>query len=173
MKKYSELMEELSPKGNYVSVGVTELPTNMVSYLPGKITPEPHITIMYSPSTDVDHDKIQYVLNRRKMNGSRIMVTGVEVFDTTKEDSTEPMGCIVLRVNSPELNDLHNHLTRLGCVYTHEQYKPHATLIYNCPLEQCKIAVKEIEHAISHDGVFLTCTNFTNEQINKDWEKSD
>ncbi len=171
MKTYTELLEELTTEGNYVSIGVTELPTNMVSYLPGKVTPEPHITIMYSPNTDVDKNKIQYVLNRRNMTGMRIMVTGVEVFDTTKDDSKEPIGCIVLRVSSPELNDIHNHLTRLGCRYTYDQYKPHATLIYDCPLEQCKIAAKEIEHNINEDGLFLTCTSFTNSSINKDWDK--
>ena len=168
MKTYSQLMESIH-NGNYVSVGVSGLPTNMVSYLPGKITPEPHITIMYSPDTDVPLDKIQQILNRRSMNGSRLMVTKVEVFDTTKEDSSEPIGCIVLRVHSSELNDLHNHLVRLGCKYTHEQYKPHATLIYKCPLEQCHITAREIESKISHEGMFLTCHDFTNSVLDKDW----
>lgn len=165
MKSFSSWVAENNP-GNYVSVDVSGLPLHLVSTLPGKVNTQPHITLMYSPESAVPLDHIQYLLNRKSLNGTSVMVTGVDIFDS---QSNPEDGCIVLKVKSSLINDLHFALQRLGCKHTYTPFEAHATLIYGCPIEQCKIAVKEIEHKINEDGLFLTCLGFNNQHIDKDW----
>lgn len=171
MKSFSAWVAENNP-GNYVSVDVDGLPLHLVSTLPGKANTKPHITLMYSPESAVPLDHIQYLLNRRNMNGASVIVTGVDIFDSLPDPENglpEHVGCIVLKVNSPQINDLHFALQRLGCKHTYTPFSAHATLIYNCPIEQCRIAVKEIERTINEDGITLMCRGFNNGHIVKNW----
>jgi hypothetical protein len=169
MKTFKEWMKETN-KGNYVSVNVTGLPLHLVSTLPGKVNPEPHITLMYSKESSVPLSHVDYVLKRKSLDGQTLMVTGVDVFDDKDDEGNtkEQTGCLVLKVHSPTLNDIHNHLMRLGCKHSYADFKPHATLIYGCPLEQCKIAAKEIQQHIN-DGMFLTCNGYNNNHIIENW----
>lgn len=169
MKSFSEWVKESNP-GNYVAVNVTGLPVQIVSALPGKVTPDPHITLMYSKNSGVPLANIDYVLKRRSIVGQHIMVTGVDLFDSNdvKTDSGEPTCCIVLKVTSTTLNDIHNNLIRLGCKHSYDKYEPHATLIYGAPVGQATLAKKDIEHKIS-EGIMLTCTSFVNNHIVENW----
>lgn len=171
MKSFSAWVAENNP-GNYVSVDVDGMPLHLVSTLPGKVNTKPHITLMYSPESAVPLDHIQYLLNRRSMLGSSVMVTDADIFDSLPDPENgrpEHLGCIVLKVNSPQINDLHFALQRLGCKHTYTPFSAHATLIYNCPIDQCKLVLDDIKRAISDDGLFLTCRGFNNEHIVKDW----
>jgi hypothetical protein len=173
MQNYTEWVKASNP-GNYVSVDVTGLPTNFVSTLPGNINTKPHITLMYSKDTNVPFSYIDYVLSRRKLNGVVIPVIGVDVFDNPAENEVrdEALGCIVLKVESPILTDIHNHLIRIGCKHSYDEYSPHATLIYNCPLAQCHIAKADIEKQLKNSGLFLTCTTTHNEHVKENWANS-
>lgn len=171
MKSFSSWVKENNP-GNYVSVDVEGLPLNLVAALPGTVNTKPHITLMYSPESSVPLDHINYVLGRKSLLGAVVPVTGVDIFDSLPDDTngrSEHIGCIVLKVNSPQINDLYNHLVRLGCKHTYNPFKAHATLIYNCPIDQCRIATKEIQSKIARDGMFLTCKGFNNNFIDKNW----
>lgn len=171
MKSFSSWVAENNP-GNYVSVDVTGLPLSLVAGLPGQVNSKPHITLMYSPESNVPLEHIAYALNRKPLNGVVVPVTGVDIFDSPPDENdnrVEHVGCIVLKVNSQPINDLHNHLVRLGCKHTYNPYQAHATLIYDCPIEQCKLAAKEIEQKIKDEGIFLTCTKFNNQAIDKNW----
>lgn len=171
MKSFSSWVKENNP-GNYVSVDVEGLPLTLVASLPGTVNSKPHITLMYSPESSVPLDHINYVLGRKSLLGAVVPVTGVDIFDSESDDTngrSEHVGCIVLKVNSPQINDLHNHLVRLGCKHTYNPFNAHATLIYNCPIDQCRIAAKEIQSKIARDGMFLTCKGFNNDFIDKNW----
>ena len=171
MKSFASWVAENNP-GNYVSVDVTGLPLSLVAGLPGQVNTKPHITLMYSPESNVPLDHIAYVLKRKSLNGVVVPVTGVDIFDSPSDKTdnlAERVGCIVLKVNAQQINDLHNHLIRLGCKHTYNPYQAHATLIYNCPIEQCRLALNDIRKKISTEGLFLTCLGFNNQAIIKDW----
>ncbi len=166
MKTFHEWVKENNP-GNYVSVNVTGLPTRYVSTLEGTVTPEPHVTLMYSKLSSVPLHFIDQVLSRRKLAGVQLQVVGVDVFDS-QEDPDK--GCIVLEVKNQMLTDIHNHLLRIGCKHSYAEFKPHATLIYDVPLEQAHITAKEIQSEIS-EGIYLTCTTTNNQWIKENWAK--
>lgn len=171
MKSYTDWVKENNP-GNYVSVDVEGLPTSFVSSLPGIVTPKPHITLMYSKNSHVPLDHINYVLNRRKVSGILVPVVGVSVFDSAPSDNgerDEALGCIVLNVASDVLTDIHAHLTRLGCKHSYPNFEPHATLIYDCPVEQCRIVADEIRREIANSAINLRCTTTHNEHIKENW----
>lgn len=173
MKSYADWVKDNNP-GNYVSVDVTGLPTNFVSALPGIVTPQAHVTLMYSKNSHVPLEHIAYVLKRRPIIGTTLPVVGVSVFDSpSKDDGTrdEKVGCIVLNIHSDALNDIHAHLTRLGCKHSYPNFEPHATLIYDCPIEQCNITANEIRKALETTSIMLTCTKMNNEHIKENWAK--
>ena len=167
MKSFSDWVKENNP-GNYVSVNVTGLPTRYVSTLEGIVTPDPHVTLMYSKASAVPLHFIDQVLARRKLSGLQLQVVGVDVFDS--QDDPEK-GCIVLEVKNSALNDVHNHLLRIGCKHSYPEFKPHATLIYDVPLEQARLAAQEIKAKLYDEGLFLTCTTTNNQWIKENWAK--
>lgn len=173
MKTYKQWVKDNNP-GNYVSVDVTGLPTRLVAALPGKVTPEPHITLMYSKESHVPLEHINHVLKRRSLDGANIPVVGVEIFDSQPKEGEpdQKLGCLVLKVNSPQINEINSHLTRIGCKHSYTPFQAHATLIYDCPMEQCKIAIKEIQRHIDSDGIFLTGGKFNNQWIKENWVDS-
>jgi len=77
----------------------------------------------------------------------------------------------VLTVQSSALNDLHEHLQRIGCKHSYVPYKPHATLIYNVPIDLTEQVKKDIEAEIAKGQIFLTLTKFNNDRVNEDWVK--
>jgi hypothetical protein len=171
MKSYSEWVKENNP-GNYVSVDVEGLPLNLVSALPGTVNTKPHITLMYSKNSHVPLEHIQYVLNKRPLIGTTVMASAADVFDEPPKEGEDERdsqnGCIVLKIKSPILNDIHEHLIRLGCKHSYTPFQSHATLIYGCPLDQCKIALRDIERAVA-DGISLKLTKFNNQWIKENW----
>ena len=166
MKTFAEWVKENNP-GNYVAVNVTGLPTKYVSALEGIVTPDPHVTLMYSKGSAVPLHFIDQVLARRKLSGVPLQVVGVDVFDSQEDPSK---GCIVLEVKNQILTDIHNHLLRIGCKHSYSEFKPHATLIYDVPLEQAKLTADDIRRNLD-GGLFLTCTTTTNQHIKENWAK--
>lgn len=170
MKSYSDWVRETNP-GNYVSVDVIGLPLQLVSALPGQTNDKPHITLMYSKESSVPLDHVAYVLSRKKVIETIIPVIDVSIFPDSESTPEQKLGCIVLKVRHPMLNDIHEHLLRIGCKHSFTPFEPHATLIYKCPIEQCELALDDIKKIIAADGIFLTCTKYNNEVVNKNWVK--
>lgn len=162
---FANWVKENNP-GNYVSVDVTGLPIQLVSYLPGIVNSKPHITLMYSKNSHVPLEHIDYVLRRYKIIGSTVFVDDAAIFDS-QDDSSK--GCIVLKVVSPVLTDIHNHLSRIGLKHSYQEFSPHATLIYDVPLDQAKIELQHIKNYINDNGVTLQLTKFNNEYIKENW----
>lgn len=168
MKSYSEWVKDTNP-GNYVSVDVTGLPLQLVSALPGQTNDKPHITLMYSKDSAVPFDHVAYVLKRKNIIGAVVPVVGVDIFPDSESTPGQKLGCIVLKVKHPMLTDIHEHLLRIGCKHSFTPFEPHATLIYKCPIEQCELALVDLKKTIAADGIFLTCTKYNNEAVNKNW----
>lgn len=175
MKSFGAWMKENNP-GNYVSVNVSGLPLNLVASIPGQSSPEPHITLMYSKESNVPLDHIDYVMRRKKLIGSVVPISGVDVFDTPADDSgnrEESLGCIVMTVNSSILNDTHDQLVRLGCKHSYTPFQAHATLIYNCPIYQCRMTAAEIQKRLDSGEEYpLTITSYNNTRVIEDWVDS-
>lgn len=170
MKSYSEWVKDTNP-GNYVSVDVTGLPLQLVAALPGQTNDKPHITLMYSSNTNVPLDHIAYILKRKNLIGAVVPVIGVDIFPDSESTPDHKLGCVVLKVKHQLINDIHDHLTKIGCVHSFSPFEPHATLIYKCPFDQCELVLKDIKKVIATDGIFLTCTKYNNEHVNKNWVK--
>lgn len=170
MKSYSEWVKDTNP-GNYVSVDVTGLPLQLVAALPGQTNDKPHITLMYSMNSAVPFEHVAYVLKRKNIIGAVVPVVDVDIFPDSESTPEQKLGCIVLKVKHPMLNDIHEHLLRIGCKHSFTPFEPHATLIYKCPLEQCELAIADLKKTIAADGIFLTCTKYNNQAVNKNWVK--
>lgn len=156
--------------GNYVSVDVLGLPTDLIKGVDGSINRSPHITLMYSPKTSILPEKIDSVLKNFDVSGKYGTVVSSEVFDSPSKDGEQDkkLGCIVLKVNMPELDKIHQSLKDAGCKHTYDDFTPHATLMYNVPIDQAKSAVDTINKNLG--VVKLKLGKFNNEPIDKDWE---
>lgn len=168
-------MKDNNP-GNYVSLDVSGLPLHLVATLPGIVNTDPHITVMYSKNSNVPLSHIDYVMQRKKIIGSSVFVSGVNVFDSSPNENNErdvSKGCLVLTIKSVPINDLHDQLCRLGCKHSYTPFHAHATLIYDCDLEQCKLAAEEIQKLIDSGQTFpLTITGYKNNRIKENWTDS-
>ena len=158
--------------GNYVSVDVTGLPTQLVAGLPGIINTSPHITLMYSKESAVPLEHVQFILKRRQnVIGTQVKVIGADVFDSVPKDGERDVtqGCIVLKINDPQLTAIHNHLVAYGMKHSYPEFSAHATLIYDLDIGQCREALPVIQRAVDSGEVYLTLTKFNNERIVEDW----
>ncbi len=163
-KEYAEQQPKIH-KGNYVAVRVSDIPKQYVSSLNGEMSDDPHITLMYSPKTDVGNSIIDYILKKYDIRNSYVKVTGVDVFP--KSDGDTDLACIVLLIEDSRLNDIHNGLKRIGCVSTYDVYRPHCTLMYNIPKEQAEITANLIRGTIMNSGIYLKTTTYINEELKK------
>lgn len=84
---------------------------------------EPHVTVLYGLQ-DSQLDEIKKKLEKAKPFA--LKVKDFELFEPEEED----YDVIVLRVESPELVELHDELAKLPHESTHPDYKPHLTLAY-------------------------------------------
>ena len=171
MKSFGDWVKESNP-GNYVSIDVENIPTQFVQALPGIINSKPHITLMYSKDSGVPFDHVSYVLKRYNLQGVEIPIVGVDVFDSQVENAVEPLGCIVLKVKDERLNAIHQMLLSFGAKHSYAEFEPHVTLIYDCPIDQCKLAAADIEKKIRDAGLFVRCTTYNNEPVKSDWAKT-
>jgi 2'-5' RNA ligase len=84
-----------------------------------------HCTVVYSvqPCSSIDSIKSQWPITAK--------VAGLSVFPTQSGAH-----CLVLELDSPEIEKLHGLCRALGCSHSYSSYRPHVTLTYEWPSDQ-------------------------------------
>ena len=163
MKSFNEWIKENNP-GNYVSIGVELLPTESLNGIDGTITPEPHITLMYSKGSAVPLNQVQNILDKSNIKNSEATVTGLNVF-SDKENVGK--SALVLELDHPELHKLHDQLSATGCKHSFIPYVPHATLAYGVPTDDAYELASKLKESLV--GSKLKLTDYTNAPVKEDW----
>lgn len=166
MKSFAEWLKDNNP-GNYVSVGLGNLPTHLVEDLPGKINPEPHATLMYSKQSGVPVPVVAEMLKKHDLSGQAANVTGAKCFPDSKEPG---LSCVVLTLDHPSLHAIHQDLGALGAKHSFYPFEPHATLMYQIPTELAEQRAKELNETVK--GTQLPFGEYENHHINEGWVDS-
>jgi 2'-5' RNA ligase len=86
-----------------------------------------HVTVRYGFLPSVKREHVKAVLS--DMDKPRLLIaSGFEVFPSTIPD--EDYECVVMRVSSSHLQNMHKQLSVLPNIETFPTYKPHVTLGY-------------------------------------------
>jgi len=166
MKKFSEWVKENNP-GNYVSVDVTGLPVHLVSDMNGKVNADAHITLMYSKESHVPKQTIESLLDRNCLIGHQVKVTEAKVFDAL--DKGESTGCIVLGISDDKIQKLNEKIAATGCKHSYVPFEAHATLIYDCPLEEANKKMISINEHLKTNPIILSLGRFNNDWVKENW----
>lgn len=126
IKKFSEYLSE-EKVGVYAAAILTdESKTQLYEFvndnlnLDKKIDKQDyHTTVAYSRK----HVNVKLEPQDIKVSGTPL---GYELFDT--QDGGK---CLVLKIESDDLTELHNTFKELGASYDYDEYKPHITLCYD------------------------------------------
>ena len=134
------LMEADVRTGNYVSVKAMD---------PGDVWEEMHInspksgvappagdyhaTLMYSETSKEEPSRI--IDNLKESGFDREYKCRVESAECFDADDTSK-SCIVLKMDAPELDKMHDYLKSFGLVHSYSKFEPHVTLRYNMNVEE-------------------------------------
>lgn len=155
-----------STGGNYVSLDVDN-PEIELKLDSGTIVPtgKHHITLMYSEGTNVPTDKIKNAIEW--MSGSRTAKSkSVDVFDSQENPS---LGCIVLKIESDHLQNVHEELKRIGLRHSYSEYKPHVTLAYDVDIEEARTIAKQLNKKLQETPCLITMRGLSIKPINDNW----
>ena len=159
MKTFTQFLIE-SKIGNYVAVDAI-LPENLKKELDELHTSvqripdnDLHATLIYSIGTTMDDDRIGNLLHHQpeQFHGT---IRHVTKFDALPKDGKRPSGLctIVLEIDCPELNRLHNTLRAIGLNHSYDEYKPHVSLYYDIPIEEAETLIDKIDHISKNRSV--------------------
>ena len=155
-----------STGGNYVSLEVDD-PEIELKLESGTIVPagKHHVTLMYSVGTDVPEEKIKKAIEW--MTGSRTAKSNsVDVFDSQDNPSS---GCIVLKIDSDHLQNIHEELKRIGLRHSYSDYQPHVTLAYGVDIEEARSTAKQLNKKLQETPCLITMRGLSIEPINDNW----
>ena len=139
--------------GNYVAINAD---TNAFDVLGiANDLPTPHITLMYSPDTNLPHSELaQMVDNMSSMvlaRASLLRPTGVEMFENTDGGYS-----VVLIVDHSCLRYTHQLLKLRGLRHTYPEYSPHLSLTYHTPKAEAEELARLIELQLDKITIRLT-----------------
>lgn len=167
-KTFSEFLVEAknsSPSGNYVSIK-TKLEQGDVDLRGGVFTKSPHVTLMYSPDTQIEFSKIDKVLEKYDQPITA-KFSGISIFG---DGDSEGDSAVVLRLESEKLHEIHKELQKLGLKHTYD-FEPHLTFAYKLNKEAAEELKNDLEGKFN--GKEFTLKIFTNEYIDKEWVSSE
>lgn len=122
-------------KGTYAGVNyspetIEHIQTFLKKYkVPNPVAPEKiHTTVLYSRKFLPDFEPrgmLEEPMEAKFM--------GYHVWKTSPTDkTTEPWNCLIMKINCPELKDLHEkYMKEHEATYDYDKYDPHITLSYN------------------------------------------
>ena len=155
-----------STGGNYVSLEVDD-PEIELKLDSGTIVPsgKHHITLIYSEGTNVPEEKIKNAIEW--MTGSRTVKSkSVVVFDSQDNPSS---GCIVLKIDSDHLQNIHEELKRIGLRHSYSDYQPHVTLAYDVDIEEARTTADHLNKKLQETPCLITMRGLTINKINDNW----
>lgn len=140
--------------GNYVAINVD---TNAFDVLgiANDLPYTPHITLMYSPDTNLPHDELEHMVdNMTSIVLARTILirpTGVDMFEDSNVEYS-----VVLLVNNSCLRYTHQLLNLRGLHHTYPEFQPHLSLAYNVPKLQAEELVRLVELQLARIVIQLT-----------------
>lgn len=140
--------------GNYVAINAD---TNAFDVLgiANDLPYAPHITLMYSPNTNLPHDELaQMVDNMSSIVLARTTLlhpTGVDMFENDDGGYS-----VVLLVDHSCLRYTHQLLKLRGLRHTYPEYQPHLSLTYNTHKAEAEELARLIELQLGKIVIQLT-----------------
>jgi len=130
-----------------------------------------HVTLMYSKDTDVYPNTIEVGLKRLFPNSIIANIIGADCFDSLPKNGErdEAKSCLVLKLEAPELNKIHNHLKILGLQHSYPEFHAHITLYYNMSVEEAHFLAWKINDILSKLPQRVILSNIYSETVNKDY----
>jgi hypothetical protein len=83
---------------------------------------ELHVTLMYSP------DNVPSIINMPKLPCTGL-TAALDIFGADSD-------ALVLKLNAPYLEQIHEDLLKAGCQHTWPEYQPHVTLANKVPIDK-------------------------------------
>lgn len=167
------ISEQISTKpGNYVCLNCNK--PNIPDELLPKSGKQPdgkhHMTLMYSEHSNVDSRLIQRLIDNLP-NEFGLNATNTELFDSRNDDGeiNPDKKTLVLRVQHPFVDSIHDSLKRLGMQHSYEDFSPHITLAYDCDTDEAQIAKANIDQYLMGLKLEIPTTNYEHNPIDKNW----
>lgn len=176
MKTFKEFLVE-NANGNYVCIDVQHSLKSFFAHVglqepvTGQSPPDGdyHCTLIYSPTTYSDPDKVMQNLKRNFADNYVAKIHSFECFDSTPKDGERDSekSCIVMKLHCPELMFIHRFLQSLGLQHTYNEFQPHVTLKYNMSVEEAHF-YKDKLNALNLD-MLIDLQGFKSQAINKNY----
>lgn len=177
IKSFKEYLAEAKDTntGNYVSVGclMPEISKDL-ELKSGNPNKEPHVTLIYSKeSTENPKDILSDIQVRF---GTKEILCGVieaAKFDSLpkKGERDENKACIVLKLKSKKLEDIHEFLKGKGLKHSYPEFSPHLTLFYDVDSDEANTVVSTLNATGALDGLTINCSGFKSNTIIEKWNE--
>lgn len=142
-------------QGNYVAVNCQSNAFDLLGVDKAALGYEPHITLMWSPDTTLDHAMLKELVENMsafKMAQSiALRPTGVDMFTNNNGGYS-----VVLVVDHGCLRYVNQMLTLRGLKHSFTPYTPHMSLTYNTPIQEAEELKRIVELALDKITIQLT-----------------
>lgn len=131
-----------------------------------------HTTVIFSKQY-VDPAVIEPALKLYK-TPLQAKIIGAAAFDALpKEDGTraDDVATLVIKLECPELMELHAACKQVGCTHTYPELSPHVSLFYGVPKADCHAAVDTLNGLIAklEQPMYVQVSKLYAEPIKQDW----
>jgi hypothetical protein len=131
-----------------------------------------HTTVIYSKQY-VDPALLEPAIGLYK-TPIRAKLIGAAAFDALPDPDDSraaDVAALVIKLECPELMQLHAACKDLGCTHTYPELSPHVSLFYGVPKADCHAAVDKLNAAITalQEPVYVELTKLYVEPIKPDW----
>lgn len=170
-----------TPAGTYVGANVKPFTTehrdlfSVIRGLSGSKVGEQklHTTVIFSKGAVVEPELIQPVLDMYKLP-IKARISGAAAFDALPQadgSRADDVATLVIKLDSPELMQLHAACKSLGCTHTYPELSPHVSLFYGVPKAECHAAAEALAAKIAslEEPLFVELDKLYTEPIKQDW----
>lgn len=152
--------------GSYVAGYVATPQTALFKDIPFATEHDLHVTVLYS-KVEVSKDLLLELCKQVALP-MKLKVVRAEIFDCLVEGvKSDTHGTVVLVVEAPILNHLHDAMVELGGEPRPYAYTPHVSLGYNVPLYVAAVQVAKINKLIQRNVFELQITRFFYESLDE------
>lgn len=166
-KSFSDFLNEAKdPRGNYVSIDTQLEDLGLPLGEKGVFTKSPHVTLMYSKSTNIPDASVNKVVGSFPEKVSATF-GGVKIFDDGDDKHA-----VVLGLVSDELHTMHGALSTVGLKHSYDDYEPHVTYAYNMSRPEAEILKTELEAIYGTKDTTFNLSGYKVKAVQKNWATS-
>jgi hypothetical protein len=128
-----------------------------------------HVTIAYS-DVFVKPSIIQEVLDSwDNKEHEKVRAIEVRAFDnpSASMEGKPPVSALVLILDSPELIAMHQACNAFGCIYNHQDYYPHVSLMYGVATDEAKALLPAIQALLDAEEITVKLFDPFAEELKK------